>query len=104
MNRAINFDSIYYVVRQVIQVHFSKDAPLSHKSKFSGQNVEEILLDQEDPTIDKPQKCISFCPPVQADCTAVQLYKRAVPIHFESILIIPMNLFFNYPLEPAFHW
>ena len=59
---------------------FIKDAHLSHKNMFSGQNDEEMLLNQKDPSIGKPQKCMSFCPPVQADCIAVQLYNRAVTI------------------------
>ena len=44
-----------------------------YKSRFCGQNEEEFLLNLENPSIDKPKNTISFCPPVQTDCTAVQL-------------------------------
>ena len=51
MNRQTNICDCR--VRQVIEVPFSNNAPLSHKSMFFKQNDEEILLNQEGPSINQ---------------------------------------------------
>ena len=79
------------------------------------RNYEEILLNQENPPINKPWKSISFCPTVWADClyncadtthfSALMWWKKRnafLGLWFESILIIPKNICYILGEEPIF--